>query len=363
MEILITHGFKGLLRPSKKQEELIIKTFGCCRKLWNLRLADIKSENPQHLTIPQYKEDYPYFKEIDSLALVNIERDQIQAFKNFKSNPKHFGFPKFKSKYFPIQSYTTCNQKGTVRFENNYIKLPKLGLVKCKMFNKLPENYRITFTTISKENDDKYYISLLITYEKEINIKPLDKTNSLGLDYSSPYFYVDSQGHIADYPHFFYKYQDKLAREQRKLSKMVKGSNNYYEQKKRIARTHKIISNSRLNFCHQLSHQLADKYDIIVVEDINMQNQSQTLNFGKKVNDNGFGMFRQFLKYKLEEQDKQLIKINKWFPSSKTCRFCGYINHNLTLKDRSWTCPDCGAELERDLNAAINILNQGLSLI
>lgn len=363
MKISITHGFKGLLKPSKEQEELIIKTFGCCRKLWNLRLADIKSEDPQYLTISQYKEAYPYLKEVDSLALVGVERNQNQAFKNLKSNSKHFNFPRFKSKYFSTQSYTTCNQKGTVRFENSFIKLPKLGFIKCKMFNKLPSNYKITFTTVSREGDGKYYVSLIVTYEKEINVSPIDKTTSLGLDYSSPHFYVDSHGNTADYPHFFYKYQDKLAKEQRKLSKMDRGSKNYYMQKTKVQKIHKLISNSRLNFCHQLSHQLTNTYDIIVVEDIDLQNQAQTFNFGKKINDNGFGMFRRFLKYKLEEQGKQLIKIDKWFPSSKTCHCCGCINHNLALNDRNWICPDCDAKLDRDVNAAINILNQGLSLI
>lgn len=303
-------------------------------------------------------------KEIDSLALVNIERNQNQAFKNFKSNSKYFDFPKFRSKYFPIQFYTTCNQKGTVRVEdNNHIKLPKLGVIKCKMFNKFPEYYRITFATISRENDGKYYISLCLTYEKEIEIKPLEKTKALGLDYSSPHFYVDSEGNKADYPHFYYQYQDKLAKEQRKLSKMEKGSKNYLDQKKKLNKIHKIISNSRLDFLHKLSYQLINKYDYIIVEDINLQNQAQLLNFGKKVNDNGFGMFRTFLKYKLEEQGKQLIKIDKWFPSSKTCHHCGSINHNLQLGEFEWVCPECGEIIDRDLNAAINILNQGLTMI
>lgn len=364
MKITITHGFRGLLKPSKPQEELIIKTFGCCRKLWNLRLENILKDSPEYLTIPQYKQLYPYMKEVDSLALVGVERNQTQAFKNFKSNKSHFGLPKFKSKYAPTQSYTTCNQKGTVRLEDDkHIKLPKLGIVKCKMFSKLPSEYKLTFATISRECDGKYYISLTITYEKEIEDKPLDITRAIGLDYSLPKFYVDSNGHSPGYPHYYYLYQDKLAREQRKLSKMKKGSNHYNKQKLKVARLHKKISNTRLDFCHQLSHYLSQQYDIVCIEDINLQHHAEHKNWGKKTNDNGFGMFRSFLQYKLEEQGKLFIKIDKWFPSSKTCHYCGSVNSELSIEDRVWICPSCGEIIDRDLNAAINILNCGLSMV
>lgn len=364
MKITITHGFRGLLRPSKDQEILIRKTFGCCRKLWNLRLENILKDSPEYLTIPQYKQLYPYMKEVDSLALVGVERNQKQAFKNHKNNPEKFGYPKFKSKYYSKQSYTTCNQDGTVKFENNnHIKLPKLGVIKCKMFSTLPSEYKLTFATISRESDGKYYISLTITYEKEIETKPIDVTKAIGLDYSLPKFYVDNNGNSPNYPHYYYIYQDKLAREQRKLFKMEKYSKNYTKQQIKIARIHKKIANMRLNFCHQLSYILSQQYDIICVENINLQHQAEHKNWGKKTNDNGFGMFRNFLKYKLEEQEKIFIKIDKWFPSSKTCRHCGAINHDLSLEDRIWICPSCGEVIDRDLNAAINILNQGLSMI
>lgn len=363
-KLTVTHGFRGLLRPSKDQEVLIAKTFGCCRKLWNMRLENILKEEPLYLSIPQYKKEFPFMKEVDSLALCNTEKNQIKAFKNHKDNPEKFGMPKFKSKYHYPQSYTTCNQKGTVRFEDKtHVRLPKLGIVKCKMFGKLPENYKLTYVTISKESDGKYYISMTITFEREIEIKPIDVTKSIGLDYSLPKFYVDSYGNSPDYPHYYYLYQEKLAREQRKLSKMSKGSNHYKKQKIVVAKLHKKISNMRLDFCHQLSHSLSNQYDVICVEDINLQHHAEHKNWGKKTNDNGFGMFREFLKYKLEEQGKLFIKIDKWFPSSKTCRHCGAINENLSLDDRTWVCPHCGELIDRDLNAAINILNQGLSMI
>ena len=363
-KLTVTHGFRGLLIPSKDQEVLIVKTFGCCRKLWNLRLENILKDEPEYLTIPQYKELFPFMKEVDSLALVNVEKNQIKAFKNFKSDKSHFGLPKFKSKYAPIQSYTTCNQKGTVRFEDDkHIKIPKVGVIKCKMFNTLPSNYKLTFTTISRESDGKYYISLTITYEIEIELRPLEVTKAIGLDYSLPNFYVDSNGEMPNYPHYFYQYQEKLAREQRKLSKMEKGSSHYQRQKIKVARIYKKISNARLDFCHKLSYLLSQQYDIICVEDINLQHQAEHKNWGKKTNDNGFGMFRSFLNYKLEEQGKKFIKIDKWVPTSKTCRHCGAINENLSLEDRIWICPSCGEIIDRDTNAAINILRCGLSTL
>ena len=363
--ITITHGFKGLLRPSKEQGELIVKTFGCARKIWNLRLeACNKGELP--LTISQYRRSYEYMKEVDVYALVNAERYQIQAFKNFKKNPSHFDHPKFKSKYLSKQSYTTCNLQTwkTVRFEDpSHLKLPKLGTVKCKMFRKLPNQYKITFATISRESDGKYYISLTITYEKEIELRPLDITKAIGLDYSLPNFYVDSNGEIPGYPHYFYQYEQQLAGEQKKLSGMQRGSHNYQKQKLRVAKLHRRIANLRKEFCHQLSHKLAIQYDVVCVEDIDLSKQAEHKNWGKKTTDNGFGMFRIFLQYKLEEQGKKFIKIDKWTPSSKTCHECGTVNSNLQLGEMEWTCSHCGAHINRDHNAALNILSAGLAIL
>ena len=361
--ITITHGFRGLLRPSKEQEELIIKTFGCCRKLWNVRLEAFNNkELPK--TLPQYKILFPYMKEVDSLALCGVERNQTAAFKNHKRDPERFNYPKFKSKYSSRQSYTTCNQKGSVRFEDlRHLKLPKLGVVRCKMFGKLPGRYKITFATISRECDGKYYISLTITYEKEIELRPLEVAKAIGLDYSLPNFYVNSDGETPNYPHYFYQYEQLLAEEQRKLSRMQKGSHNHQKQKLRIAKLHRRITNLRREFCHQLSHKLAIQYDIICVEDMDLSKQAEHKNWGKKTTDNGFGMFRNFLQYKLEEQGKKFIKINKWTPSSKTCHECGAVNSNLQLGELEWTCPSCGAHINRDHNAALNILSAGLATL
>ena len=190
----------------------------------------------------------------------------------------------------------------------------------------------------------------------------LNKEKSIGLDYSSHSFYVDSQGVEADYPRFYRASQDHLSKEQRKLAMMKKGSNNYYKQKVKIATIQEKISNQRKDWMHKLSTELSNKYDYICVEDINLQQMSQHLNLGKSTYDNGFGMFRDMLFYKLKQRGKEFIKIDKWYPSSKMCRYCGTINSNLTLSQRVWTC-ECGKVLNRDENAAINILNAGLSMI
>ena len=362
--ITVTRGYRYRIIPTEDQEVLINKTIGCCRKLWNQRLEDVTKSTPIYKTARQYKQDFPFMVEVDAHALQAVEKFQTQAFKNFRKNPNHFGFPKFKSKHTSTQSYTTCNCNNSIRLlDSQHINLPKLGKVKIKLYKQLPKNCKITYTTISKEPNGKYYISLTCTWEELRESVELDKSKSLGLDYSLPHFYVDSQGMEADYPHFFYKYQEKLAYEQKKLSKMQRGSKRYQKQRLRIAKLQSHISNSRKDFLHKLSKQLADQCDYIFVEDIDMQAQAQHHNHGKKTNDNGFGMFRNFLAYKLKYRGKVFLKIDRWLPSSKTCRHCGVVNKDLKEGEMEWTCPSCGAYIDRDLNAAINILNCGLSMI
>lgn len=164
-------------------------------------------------------------------------------------------------------------------------------------------------------------------------------------------------------PHFYREAERKLAREQRKLSKMVRNSKNYQKQKIRVARAYEKVRNCRKDWQHKESTRLANAYDIISVENINYKGMAQSLKLAKATNDNSFGQFRSFLAYKLAERGKKLITIDKWFPSSKTCRFCGYVNADLTLSDRVWVCPSCGETILRDENAAINIRNQGLSML
>ena len=359
-------AYKFRLYPNKEQEILFNKTFGCVRFVYNKMLNDKiehYKETKQKLnnTPAQYKKEFEWLKEIDSLALANAQMNLQTAYNNFFRSPKT-GFPKFKSKKKNKNSYTTNNQSGTIDIVDKHIKLPKVGLVKMKQHRIISSEQKIKSATISKTPSGKYYISILVEYDFVPPVISLNKNNALGLDYASHSFYVDSQNREADYPKFYRNAQIKLAKEQRKLSLMKYGSNNYYKQKIIVAKLHEHISNQRKDWIHKLSTELANEYDYICVEDINMQNMSQSLSLGKSTNDNGFGMFRTILGYKLQDRGKKLIKIDKWFPSSKMCRFCGNVNKDLTLADRVWTC-SCGETLNRDENAAINIKNVGLSMV
>ena len=366
VNIVANKAYKFRLYPTKEQEIMFVKTFGCVRFIYNKMLADkieFYKETKQKLnnTPAQYKKEYEWLKEIDSLALANAQMNLQTAYNNFFRSPK-VGFPKFKSKKRNKNSYTTNNQNSTVSIVGNKLKLPKIGLVKIKQHRRIPYNQKIKSATITKTPSGKYYVSILVEYDQYIPDVQLDKNKALGLDYASHSFYVDSQGREADYPKFYRNAQIILAKEQRELSHMKYGSNNYQKQKLRVARVQERIANRRKDWIHKLSTQLANIYDYICVEDINMQNTAQSLNLGKSTNDNGFGMFRTILAYKLADRGKKLIKIDKWFPSSKMCRFCGTINKTLTLADRIWTC-ECGKTLNRDENAAINIKNEGMRLL
>lgn len=313
-------------------------------------------------TPAQYKSQFEFLKEVDSLALANEQLNLQAAFKNFFRDKK-IGFPKFKSKKNDINSYTTNCCKNSIRFTNDkHILLPKIGSIKIKKHREIDYDKIIKSATISKNKCNQYYISVLVEYDVFIEDKILDINKSIGLDYSSPKFYVDNQGRNPEnYYHFYRDIENKLSKERRKLSHMIKGSQNYNKQKVKIAKLSLKVSNRRKDFIEKESYKLARENDIIVVEDIDMRGMSQSLKLGKSTMDNGFGLFRDRLNQKLLEQGKKLITIDKWFPSSKMCRFCGCINSELSLKDRTWKC-SCGQIIDRDLNAAINILNEGIRL-
>ena len=360
-------AYKFRAMPNAEQRVLFAKTVGCARFVYNRMLADKiayykETGKMLHNTPAQYKDEFPFLREVDSMALCNAQIQVQTAYKNFFRD-KSIGFPKFRSKKSSRKTYTTNWIKGNIAVVGNFLKLPKMGLVRVKFHRQIPEGCRIKSVTFSQEPSGKYYVSILTEYEADILERTLDTDKALGLDYSSPHFYVDSQGVEADMPHFYRQAERRLAREQRKLSKMVKGSANYQKQKRRIALVHEKVRNQRKDWQHKRSRELADKWDIICVEDINYKGMSCSLRLGKATQDNGFGQFRTVLSYKLAERGKKLVTIDKWFPSSKLCRHCGYINDGLVLSDRVWVCPSCGETILRDENAAINIRNAGVALI
>lgn len=364
----LNKAFKYRLLPSEDQGALIEKTFGCCRFIYNKMLSDkIEYYKETGLTLKntpaQYKQGFEWLKEVDSYALCNEQVHLQTAYKNFFEN-KNTGFPKFKSKKYNKRSYTTSNVNGIIRMEQlNIIHLPKLGAVRLVEHRRIPKDYKIKSATISKTGSGKYYISILTEYEHTTPIIEVNKVKSIGIDYSSHGFYVDSQNiSPTNYKHLYGLSESKLAKEQRRLSRMKSHSNNYNKQKIKVAKIHEKIANQRKNFIENLSNDLSRKYDIICVEDIDMKNISRSLKLGKSTMDNGFGIFRTRLQQKLEFLGKKMIKIDRWFPSSKMCRFCGTVNSDLKLSDREWDCC-CGKHLLRDENAAINILNEGIRLM
>ena len=365
-------AYKYRIYPTSEQEALIAKTFGCVRFVYNQFLAFQEEQyaekfphlgkNAMNNVCNQIlKDEYPWLRDVDKFALTNSVFSLDDAYQRFFKQPGKCGHPKYKSKKHPHRSYTTNITNNNVAILDGTIKLPKLGLVKAKLHRLPSEEWTLKSATVSMTASGKYYCSVLFEYE-ERPVKPVvpTKETTLGLDYSSPHFYVASNGAVAEYDHYFREAEAKLARAQRRLSRMQRGSNNYYKQKRRIACIHEEIANRRKDFCHKESRKIANSYDAVCVEDINLRGIAQCLNLGKATNDNGFGMFRTFLQYKLREQGKQLIVIDKWLPSSKACHVCGYINSEITLNVREWTCPSCGAHHDRDKNAAINIRDQGL---
>lgn len=360
-------AYKYRLYPNAEQTVLINKTFGSVRFVYNKMLEERKSvyerykDNKEELKKQRYKlpadfkKEYPWLKEADSLALANAQLNLQKAFANYFRDKKA-GFPKFKSKRRSRKSYTTNNQNGTIRLiDEKTIRLPKLKDVRIKLHRPIPEGAVIKSATISCTPTNKYFISILVEYDMKITpVRPTIET-VVGLDYSSASLYVDSNGEYPEYPKFYRKTESRLKKEQRRLSGRKQGGSNWEKQRQRVAKLHEKAANQRKDFLHNLSRQIANAYDAVGVEDINMRNMAQCLNLAKSTNDNGFGMLRSFLAYKLSEKGKQLVVIDKWYPSSKICYSCKSLYHDLKLSDRVWTCPNCGIVLERDPNAACNI--------
>ena len=373
MEKEIKHkGYKYRIYPNKEQEGLINKTFGCVRFVYNKMLEDrIKTyekykgnkeelKKQKYPTPASFKKEYPWLKEVDSLALANAQIDLNNAYDKFFKEPK-IGYPKFKSKHKDRLSYTTNNQKGTIRIiDKNHIRIPKLKDIKIKIHREIPEEYKIKSATISKTKTGKYYISILLEYKEETTQVISTTETVIGLDYSSTSLYIDSEGNSGNYPRYYRLSEEKLKMEQKKLSKRKKDSKNREKQRQKVAKLHEKVANQRKDYLHKISRQIVNAYDAVVIEDINMKAISQGLNLGKSTNDNGYGKLKKYLEYKLKDQGKQLIVIDKWYPSSKLCNHCNTINKELTLSQRVWTCSNCGEELDRDINAAINIKKEGL---
>ena len=366
----LNRAMRFRIEPNKAQRELLEKTFGSCRFLYNRMLSDkmlsdLTGEKIK-ITPAIYKKEFPWLREVDSLALCNVQLDLERAFRDYRKVPGR-GRPRYKSKHHNRRSYTTNVVNGNIRIEGKKIRLPRVGMVRIRIHRDIPEGWILKSVTVVKEPMGKYYASLLYELPESENqakgkSREAGEKKYLGIDYAMDGLAVMSDGTKADYPKYFRQAEDKLAREQRKLSHCEKGSRNYEKQKRKVAVIHEKVKNQRKDFLHKLSRSLADEYDIIGVEDIDMRAMSRSLHFGKSVTDNGYGMFRNMLSYKLEENGGELVKVDRFFPSSKRCSLCGRIKEDLTLSDRIYRCC-CGNCIDRDVNAAINIRMETMRLM
>lgn len=364
------------LYPSVEQAKLLKVNFDAARFMWNKLLSDSMdyyyATDSFHVPYPaSYKKDFPWLRQADSLALNNARLNLMQSFSCFfnavsakkngsKKKFKNCGKPQFKSKKRCRPSYTTNNQHGTVAFDGKYVRLPKVGYIKVRGERSINPEWRLKNATVTQSRSGKYFVSIIYEFDTPSISTNVDFDNALGLDYSSPHFYVDSEGREADYPRYYRLGEAKLAKLQRRVSKKTLGSKNREKAKRKLAKFSEHIANQRKDFCHKLSNEITNHYDIICVEDLNMQNMARTLKLGKSTNDNGFGEFRRMLQYKCEDKGKFFVTIDKWFPSTKTCFDCGYILPQIGKEVKEWTCPHCGKFHNRDHNAAKNIKRKGI---
>ena len=369
-------AYKYRLYPTDEQAPMFAKTFGCCRKVYNLMLEE-KIDNYKRtgkfatVTPAKYKKEYPFLKEVDSLALANAQMNLQSAFRNCfdKSRKRRNSFPKFKSSKHSRKAYTTNNQNGTVAIVDKGIKLPKIGKVKAVIHRVPDAAWKLKSVTISQESDDKYYAAVLFEFEQ--NIVPVTSLdNAIGLDYASDGLYVDDKGDVGTNHKYYRESHSKLAKEQRRLSRK-KGSkkneprsHNYLMQLQKVNKIHRHIANQRLDNLHKISTEIANQYDVVCVESLNMRSMSnRSFRNGKATLDNGYGLFLNMLEYKLADRGKYLVKVDKWFPSSQICSCCGARHHKMKdLSIRIMKC-DCGFTMSRDQNAAINIKNEGLRIL
>ena len=367
----MNRAYRYRIYPDREQQIMFAKTFGCCRFIYNRMLSDKKDWYEKHhetlrTTPAQYKKEFEWLKEVDSLALANVQLHLESAYRKFFREPKA-GFPRFRSKHHHKQSYTTNVVNGNIRIEGKKLRLPKVGMVKIILHRQMPKAAVLKSVTVTREASGKYYASLLCELpdpERQGRRINAEEANILGIDYAMQGMGVFSDGTRADYPGYYKTTQEKLAREQRKLSHCQKGSNNYGKQKRRVARCHEKIRHQREDYQHKLSRKIADGYDAVAVEDLDMKALSQCLHLGKGVMDNAYGAFLQKLAYKLEEHGGQLIRIDRWYPSSQICSGCGHIHPEVKdLNIREWFCDWCLEYHDRDENAAINIREEGRRIL
>ena len=368
--MLVDHAFRFRIYPTREQASLLAKTFGCKRFIWNQMLAERQAYYHEHgtgigklrKTEKEWKVIYPFLKNVDSIALQQARIDLDTAYDRFFKNL--CGFPRFKSRKGK-QSYRTQYTGGNIAvdFTARQLKLPKLGLVAYRddrVFTERPQN-----VTVSKTKSGKYFASILVNQELAVEQNTEIQASSVaGFDMSAKDFIVGENVRYQN-PRFYRNSQVQLARLHRRLSRKVKGSSNRNKARVRLARLYDNIGNRRTDWLQKLSTELANHHDAIAVEDLNVDGMKRwNGGLAKSITlDFSWGEFVHALDYKMKWRGKRLVKVGRYFASSKTCSACGYINHDLTLDQREWSCPSCGVHHDRDINAAINITREGIRLL